>query len=55
MENQKLIVSNKDKEIVILNDIIKKQKKEIRKQKVLKIMGFSAAVILPITVLLLTN
>jgi hypothetical protein len=55
INNQNLILGNKDKELVILNDIIKQQKKEIRKQKVLKIIGFTAAVVLPITVLILTN
>ena len=46
------IVINKDTEIASLNEIIKKQKKEIRKQKFLKIIGFSAAVILPILVVI---
>jgi hypothetical protein len=35
--------------------VIKKQKKEIRKQKILKILGFTAAVVLPITVIILTK
>jgi hypothetical protein len=52
-ENLNVIIVNKDKEIVLLNDTIKKQKKEIRKQKNLKIMGFTAAVVLPIIVLIL--
>ena len=52
--NIKLIV-NKDTEIGVLNKTIKEQKKEIRKQKFLKIMGFTAAVVLPITVLILTT
>ena len=55
INNQSLILGNKDKELIILNDIIKQQKKEIRKQKLLKIIGFTAAVVLPITVLILTN
>ena len=44
---------NKNKEIGILNNVIKQQKKEIRKQKTLKIIGFTAAVVLPILVLIL--
>ena len=50
------VIKNKNEEIVFKDDVIKKQKKEIRKQKVLKIIGFSGAIILPvITVLLLLN
>lgn len=47
------IISNKDGEIKILNNIIIEQKKEIRKQKILKIIGFTSAVILPTVVALL--
>jgi hypothetical protein len=54
-DNNQLIINNKDAEIVLLNDIIKKQKREILKQKILKVVGFSAAIILPITVLLLAH
>lgn len=51
-----LILSNKDKEIAVLNDVVKKQKKEIRKQKILKIIGFTGSVALPIaTFLFLTR
>jgi len=50
------IIKNKDEEITFKDDVIKKQKKEIRKQKVLKIIGFSGAIILPVvTALLLLN
>ena len=49
--NLNKIISNKDEEIVLLNDVIKEQKKEIRKQKFLKIIGFISAVVLPITVI----
>lgn len=44
-------------EIIItkLDDTIKKQKKEIVKQKVLKICGFAAAVVLPIIVLIFST
>lgn len=47
------IISNKNKEIVLLNDVIKQQKKQLFKQRVLKVIGFSAAVILPILVIML--
>lgn len=53
INNDTKIISNKDTEISLLNETIKTQKKEIRKQKVLKIMGFTAAVVLPITTILL--
>ena len=50
------VIKNKNEEIVFKDDVIKKQKKEIRKQKVLKIIGFSGAIILPVvTALLLLN
>jgi hypothetical protein len=47
------IIANKDTEVEILNNIISDQKKEIRKQKRLKIIGFSGSIILPIVVALL--
>jgi len=53
ISNLNKIVSNKDTEIVLLKDTVKQQKKEIRKQKIFKILGFSAAVILPILVIIL--
>ena len=53
--NLEKIMLNKDKEITNLNQVIKKQKREIVKQKVLKIIGFTAAVVIPITIILLTN
>ncbi len=50
------VIKNKDVEITFKDDVIKNQKKEIRKQKVLKILGFSGAIILPVvTTLLLLN
>jgi uncharacterized coiled-coil protein SlyX len=52
VDNLNVIIINKDKEIALLNDTIKKQKKEIRKQKALKIMGFTAAIVAPIIVLI---
>ena len=42
------VITNKDSEITLLNDVVKQQKKEIRKQKLLKIGGFSAAIVLPV-------
>jgi hypothetical protein len=51
-----VVIKNKDKEIAFKDDVIKKQKREIRKQKALKILGFSGAIILPVvTALLLLN
>lgn len=47
------IVANKDAELDLSKDIIKQQKKEIRKQKALKILGFAGSVILPIITALL--
>ncbi len=52
-ENLKSIVDNKDAELELKDDIIKQQKKEIRKQKRLKILGYIGSVVLPITVLIL--
>ena len=45
------MLSNKAKEIDLLNETIKKQKREIRKQKILKIIGFTSAVVLPVVTL----
>ena len=50
--NLEKIISNKDSEIVLKDDTIKQQKKEIRKQKFLKFLGFTGSVILPIITLL---
>ena len=47
------IISNKDQEIAIGNETIKKQKKEIIKQKTLKITGFTTTIVLPILLYLL--
>jgi len=52
ISNFELIVANKDEELRLKDDIIKQQRKEIIKQKFLKIIGFASAVILPILVLL---
>jgi hypothetical protein len=53
--NYKTMIDDKDREVELLNWVIKKQEKEITKQKILKILGFSGAIILPITVLLLKH
>jgi uncharacterized coiled-coil protein SlyX len=50
--NLNVMLANKNIEIDTLNGVIKKQKKEILKQKVQKIIGFTAAVALPILVLI---
>lgn len=47
------VIKNKNEEILLKDDIIKNQKKEIRKQKLLKIGGFSSAIILPVLLVLL--
>lgn len=51
--NLESIIANKDGEIALKDDIIKQQKKEIRKQKFLKIIGFTGSVVLPIATLIL--
>tara|TARA_R110000782_G_scaffold21299_1_gene57336 strand:- start:28402 stop:28797 length:396 start_codon:yes stop_codon:yes gene_type:complete len=51
--NLEKVVENKNTELALLNDIIKKQKREITKQKIFKFAGFSLAIALPITYLLL--
>ena len=52
LENFDSVIANNDKEKELLENTIKQQKKEIRKQKFLKVVGFSVAVILPILTLL---
>ena len=51
--NLEKVIANKDEEVTILNNTIEDQKKEIRKQKRLKTLGFVGAIVLPILVLLL--
>ena len=53
LTNFQSILSNKDQEITLKEDVIKAQKKEIRKQKVLKIIGFAGSVVLPIITLII--
>ena len=52
ISNFQSILDNKNQELLFKEDIIKQQKKEIRKQKLLKILGFTGSVILPIITLL---
>lgn len=53
VDNLETVVKNKDTEIGLLNGIIKKQGREIFKQKFFKFMGFSIALLIPVTFLLL--
>lgn len=55
VKNLNSVITNKDEEITLLNDVIKKQKREIFKQKVLKVVGSSMAVIIPVIILILTH
>jgi hypothetical protein len=50
--NLQTIVTNKDAEIADLNAIIKKQKHEIRKQKVIKTIALIGDIALPVLTLL---
>jgi hypothetical protein len=52
MANLDKIITNKDNEIGLLNNVVKTQKKEIRHQKFLKIVGFITAVVIPIAILI---
>jgi len=52
VNNLNSVIKNKEAETKILNDIIKKQKKEIRKQKIIKIVALVGDVVLPVATLL---
>ena len=52
IDNFQSILDNKNSEITLKEETIKQQKKEIRKQKFLKVVGFAGSVILPIITLL---
>ncbi len=52
IKNLEELLKNKDKEISLKDDIIETQKKEIKKQKNLKRVGFISAVVLPILTLI---
>tara|TARA_R100000697_G_scaffold123513_1_gene156545 strand:- start:5452 stop:5790 length:339 start_codon:yes stop_codon:yes gene_type:complete len=53
IDNFQQILDNKNIEIGLKEDTIKQQKKEIRKQKFLKFLGFGGSVILPIIAILI--
>jgi len=48
IDNFQQILDNKNSELGMKEDTIKQQKKELRKQKILKFLGFGGSVILPI-------
>ena len=52
LENFDSVIANNDKEKELLENTIKQQKKEIKKQKFLKFLGLAGSVILPILTLL---
>jgi len=52
IDNFQTILDNKNAEILLKDETIKQQKKEIRKQKFLKILGFTGSIVLPILTLL---
>jgi len=52
IDNFQTILDNKNAEILLKDKTLKQQKKEIRKQKFLKIIGFAGSVVLPILTLL---
>lgn len=53
--NLGLVVNNKDKQINQLNVDLTAEKKEVKKQKLLKKLGFALAVILPVSLIVFTN
>ena len=52
ISNFESILANKNQELQYKDDTIKEQKKEIRKQKLLKLTGFAGSIILPILTLI---
>ena len=52
IENFQEVLNHKNEEIALKEDTIKQQKKEIRKQKFFKLVGFTGSIILPILTLL---
>ena len=52
IDNFEQILSNKNKEIKLKDETIEAQKKEIKKQKRLKIVGFIGSILLPIITLI---
>ena len=53
IDNFQQILDNKNSELGMKEDTIKQQKKELRKQKILKFLGFGGSVILPIIAILI--
>lgn len=51
--NLEMVVKNKNTEIGLLNGIVKKQNREILRQKMFKFVGFGVAILIPVTFLLL--
>ncbi len=49
------VVMNKDSEITKLNVVVEKQKKEIRKQKFLKITAYITGVLIPLVIKLIVK
>ena len=52
IENFQEVLDNKNIELGFKEDTIKQQKKEIQKQKLLKLAGFTTSIILPILTLI---
>jgi len=52
ISNFQTILDNKNEELKLKEITLKQQKKEIKKQKFLKILGFTGSIILPILTLL---
>ncbi len=55
LDNFDSVIANNAAEKVLLEDTIKQQKEEIRKQKFLKVVGWCAAVVIPILTLLVVT
>lgn len=53
IDNFQQILDNKNSELGMKEDTIKQQKKELRKQKFLKFLGFGGSIILPIIAILI--
>lgn len=49
------IMINRDRELEIANEVIDEQKKEIKRQKTKKVLGFIGAGVLTITAILISN
>jgi hypothetical protein len=54
-QNLNLIIKNKDLEIEMLNEIIREQRRYIRKQKLIKAVSLVGNIVLPIAVLIATT